>query len=160
MRRFAFLAPLTLGLALAGAVQAQSADVRVSLGPDLRRDVDDLGRRDIDQQVARLQRAVERALARSDDFNGTRIELVLTELKPNRPTFEQLSDQPGLSLLDSISIGGAAIEGEVIGPDGSRRRVAYDRFSSSLAEVHGYSTWQDAERAYDAFARGLAAGRL
>jgi hypothetical protein len=62
--------------------------------------------------------------------------------------------------MDSISTGGATIEGEVITASGERLPVRYSRFSSSLAEVYGYTTWQDADRAYDRLASNLVSGRL
>ena len=73
---------------------------------------------------------------------------------------QQAIDKPGLSIMDSISIGGATIEGEIITADGQRLPVRYSRFSSSLAEVYGYTTWQDADRAYGRLANNLASGRL
>ena len=40
--------------------------------------------------------------------DGARIELTITDLKPNRPTMQQTAAKPGLDPLRSISIGGAA----------------------------------------------------
>ena len=147
-----------LAAALAGAAQAQ--DVTVSIGADLRDKADTLGQRDIDQQAAELAAEVEEAIGDDPAFDGARIELVLTDLKPNRPTMEQLSDRPGLSYMDSISLGGAAIEGQIIAADGSSRPVRFDWYSNDLQNVFGYTTWHDADRAFDMFARRLAEGRL
>lgn len=158
MRSFTFIAPLALAAVLAAPAMAQQ--VTVTIGGDLTEEVETLGQRDVDQQLARLQSVVERRLARGGALEGAQINLVLTELKPNRPTWQQAADQPGLSMLDSISIGGAAIEGEIITAEGERLPVRYSRFSNSLAEVYGYTTWQDADRAYDRFANNLASGRL
>lgn len=158
MRSFAFIAPLALAAAIAAPAMAQQ--VTVTVGGDLTEEVETLGQRDVDQQLARLQTVVERRLARDGALQGAQINLVLTELKPNRPTWQQAADQPGLSMLDSISIGGAAIEGEVITAEGERLPVRYSRFSNSLAEVYGYTTWQDADRAYGRLADNLASGRL
>lgn len=158
MRSFAFIAPLALAAVLAAPAMAQQ--VTVTVGGDLTEEVETLGQRDVDQQLARLQTVVERRLARDGALEGAQINLVLTELKPNRPTMQQAADKPGLSVLQSVSIGGAAIEGEVITAQGERLPVRYSRFSTSLAEVFGFSTWQDADRAYDRFANNLAEGRL
>ena len=92
-------------------------------------------------------------------LDGARIELVLTDLKPNRPTMEQIAKRPGLDPIRSRSIGGAAIEGTVILADGSTHEVSYDWFSSNLADVRGHGTWTDADRAYSRLARNLATGR-
>ncbi len=158
MRPLAFLAPLALTAALAAPAMAQQ--VTVSVGGDLIEQVDDLGQRDVDRQLARLQSLVERQLAEDGALQGARINLVVTDLKPNRPTFEQARDRPGLSIIDSISIGGATIEGEVITAGGERLPVRYSRYSTTLADVYGYSTWQDADRAYGRLADNLASGRL
>lgn len=168
MRRFAFFAPLAATLAFAAVSHAEPLNqptlsaptVTVTIGGDLVDEAHKLGQREVDEQVDGLVRSVERELAGNGALSGARINLVLTDLKPNRPTFQQVTDKPGLSMFDSISIGGAAIEGEVITADGERLPVRYSRYSSSLADVFGYSTWMDATRAFDSFAVNLSRGRL
>ena len=160
MRKLAFLAPLGAVLAVAaGPALADPASVSVTLGPDLQEKVDELGERDVRRQADRLAEVVRRALADSGDLDGARIDLVLTDLKPNRPTFEQMADRPGLDPHRSVSIGGAAIEGQITTADGQVLPVRYDWFSNSIAEVRGYSTWQDADRAYERLASRLVDGR-
>ena len=160
MRKLAFLAPLGAVLAVAaGPALADPATVSVTIGPDLQEKTRDLGERDVREQADRLAEVVRGALARSGDLDGARIDLVLTDLKPNRPTFEQMADRPGLDPHRSISIGGAAIEGRITTADGRVLPVKYDWFSQSLAEVRGFSTWQDADRAYERLASRLADGR-
>lgn len=166
MRRFAFIAPLA-ALMLASPALAQPPEVQptgaptvtVTVGGDLLEEVEDLGQRDVDLQVAELIETVERTLARRGALQGATINLVLTDLKPNRPTLQQASDSPGLSLIDSISLGGATIEGEVVTADGQSQPVKYDRYSTNLRDVYGYSTWHDAGRAFDRLAVNLAEGR-
>jgi hypothetical protein len=168
MRRFAFFAPLAATLALAAVAQAEPYNqprlaapvVTVTVGGDLTDNVVKMGERDVNDQVAGLVRSVERELGRSGALSGAQVNLVLTDLKPNRPTFQQASDKPGLSIFDSISIGGAAIEGEVITAEGEHLPVKYSRYSSSIADVYGYGTWQDADRAFDGLASNLSRGRL
>ena len=160
MRKLAFLAPLGAVLAVAaGPALADPASVSVTLGPDLQEKVAELGERDVRRQADRLAEVVRRTLARSGDLDGARIDLVLTDLKPNRPTFEQMAERPGLDPHRSVSIGGAAIEGQITTADGQVLPVRYDWFSNSIAEVRGYSTWQDADRAYERLASSLADGR-
>lgn len=158
MRPFAFIAPLALAAALAAPAMAQQ--VTVTVGGDLTEEVETLGQRDVDQQLERLRSVVERRLARDGALAGTRVNLVLTDLKPNRPTWQQAADKPGLSIMDSISIGGATIEGEIITADGQRLPIRSSRYSNSIVEVWGYTTWQDADRAYSRLADNLASGRL
>lgn len=160
MRKLAFLAPLGAVLAVAaGPALADPASVSVTIGHDLQEKTRDLGERDVRQQADRLAEVVRRALARSSDLDGARIDLVLTDLKPNRPTFEQMADRPGLDPHRSISIGGAAIEGHITTADGQVLPVSYDWYSHNLTDVRGYSTWQDADRAYERLASRLADGR-
>lgn len=160
MRKFAFFAPLALAAAVAAPTLAQTPQVTVSVGGDLTDQVEALGQRDVDQQLTRLQTVVERRLARDGVLDGAQVNLVITDLKPNRPTMQQAVDRPGLSIMDSISIGGATIEGEVITADGQRLPVRYSRYSPTIADVRGYSTWQDADRAYGSLASNLVSGRL
>jgi hypothetical protein len=160
MRRLAFLAPLGAVLAVAaGPALADPASVSVTLGPDLQEKAEELGVRDVREQADRLAEVVRRTLARNDGFDGARVDLVLTDLKPNRPTFEQMAHRPGLDGHRSISIGGAAIEGRITTADGRVLPVRYDWYSHNLAEVRGYTTWQDADRAYQRLATRLVDGR-
>ncbi|NBW07049.1 MAG: hypothetical protein EBR82_03385 [Caulobacteraceae bacterium] len=166
MRRFAFFAPLAAAAAVASLAHAepnnQPAEVQVTveIGGDLIKDAPKLGDRDVRWQREELADTVSRALNRAGNYPGAQIKLVLTDLKPNRPTMQQTVDRPGLSMLDSVSIGGATIEGEIITADGRHLPVHYSRYSTSIADVHGFSTWEEADRAYDDFADNLVRGRL
>lgn len=157
--RIAFLAPFTAALALAGAAAAQPSAVVVTVSPDFAKTAEELGQRDVQQQVDDLTARVTRILTERHALDGARIELTITDLKPNRPTMQQISDKPGLDPLRSVSIGGAAIEGKVTTASGETQAVKYDYYSSSLADVRGFSTWQDARTAFDRLARNLAEGR-
>ena len=168
MRRFAFIAPLAVALSVAGLAHAQpdlqlaarAPDVIVALGPDVVKEIDTLGQREVLEQVDQLGAAVRRELARSGALEGAEVYLTITDLKPNRPTFQQAIDRPGLSVFDSVSIGGATIEGEVITADGQRLPVRYSRYSSSIRDVIGYAVWQDAGNAYRRLASNISTGRL
>ena len=159
MRHFAFLAPLTAAMALAGAVAAQPSAVVVTVSPDFAKTAAELGEREVQQQADDLARTVERVLNEQQALDGARIELVITDLKPNRPTIQQATDKPGLDMMRSISIGGAAIEGTITTASGEVQPVKYQRYSNNLADVRGYSTWQDAGTAFNRLARNLAEGR-
>ncbi|GAA0619709.1 hypothetical protein GCM10009422_14110 [Brevundimonas kwangchunensis] len=159
MRKLAFFAPFAATIAFAGIAAAEPATVNVTIGHELQRDAENLGAREVQEQVDRLTWVLQSRLADSAELEGARIDLVLTDLKPNRPTMEQLVKRPGLDPLRSRSIGGAAVEGTVVLADGSTRPVRYDWFSPSLADVQGSTTWTDADRAYERLARNLANGR-
>jgi hypothetical protein len=167
MRPLTFVSLLAAGLMATGAaaaeVRLQAPDgpaprVSVAVGPELRERADDLGQREIDRLTDRLQREVDQALSQRDS-GIVSARLVLVDARPNRPTFEQVADRPGLDAFRSISIGGATIEGEVTTADGATRPVGYDWYSSNLADVQGFGTWYDADRAIARFARRLADGR-
>lgn len=160
MRNLSCFAPLAAVLAFSAApAMAEPAMISVSLGPDLQDKTDELGPREVQEQADRLAELVGRALAREGDLEGARVELVLTDLRPNRPTFQQMADRPGLDGHRSRSIGGATIEGQITTADGRTVPVRYDWYSSNLGDVRGINTWADAERAYRRLAGNLADGR-
>lgn len=158
MRNLAFIVPFAVAATVAGAAAAQPS-VTVTLGEDLQKESRELGAREVQQQVDQLTRIVSRAIAEDADLAGARVELVLTELKPNRPTFQQVADRPGIDPMRSISIGGAAIEGQIIMADGRVQPVRYRWFSNNLSDVRGFAVWQDADRAYRRLGSNIAAGR-
>jgi hypothetical protein len=160
MRSFAFLAPLAMTVALAAPTQAQPEAVNVTLGPDMRETVRDIGAREVQQQADRLAEVVRAELDRRGALHGARVDLVLTDLKPNHPTFEQTSRRPGLDMIRSRSIGGAAVEGRITTADGRVQPVRYEWYTTSLDDVRGYTTWRDAEFAYARLADNLAEGRF
>lgn len=160
MRKLAFVAPLGAVLALAASpALAEPPTINVTLGSDLQGKVEELGERDVSEQATRLVGVVQSTLIDRGALDGATIDLVLTDLKPNRPTFQQLIDRPGLDGIRSVSIGGATIEGTITTADGQVQPVKYDWYSSNIGEVRGFGTWQDADRAYRRLAVNLADGR-
>ncbi len=159
-----FAAVSLSGAALAAQPSASTARINVTVGGDLLKQVDKLGQRDVQEQVDDLARVIERELARDAAgdrrWAGAQVNLVLTDLKPNRPTVQQTVDRPGLSMFGSRSIGGATIEGEIVTADGQRLPVRYESYSTNIEDVYGYSTWTDADRAFDGLASNLRRGRL
>lgn len=149
------IAPVSLAASLACAAPA---DVSVSVAPELQKTFEKTyGVREAALLTGELKTSVEKALARTGAHDGARIELTLTDVKPNRPTFKQLGDTPGLS-MESFGVGGAAIEGRVIGADGAARPIKYQWFESDIRESWARWVWSDAETAFDRFARNLARG--
>jgi hypothetical protein len=158
MRKLAFFAPLAVTLAVAAMAQAQAPTVNVTVGPQLQRQVEKLGDREVNDQIAGLQAEVGKALAQR--YPGATANLVLVDLKPNRPTFEQVRQTPGLDPINSISIGGATIKGQIITADGQTRPVDYSYFSPSINDVWGYSVWRDADRAFERLGDRIEQGRF
>lgn len=161
MRTISFLAAAGVAAALAGAAHAQPADVTVTIGDRLDREAArELGQAEVADQARALEARLERELASNPAYEGARIHLVLTDVAPNRPTRQQLNDTPGLDYIRSFSVGGAAIEGEIVTADGQVRPVQYDWYSHDIRDSRYMSTWQDADRAFTRFSRRLAQGQL
>ncbi|MBJ7412914.1 MAG: hypothetical protein JHD15_21515 [Phenylobacterium sp.] len=155
------LRSITAALLLASATTAAAApaSVTVAVAPELQKKFDKTyGQREAAFLTADLREAVEEALAKTAAYDGARVELTLVDVKPNRPTFKQLSDTPGLS-FESFGVGGAAIEGRVIGADGAETKVDYKWFETDIRQAHYNWVWSDAEWTFDRFARRLARGQ-
>ena len=143
----------------ATAALAAPASVQVSLAPELQKKFDKTyGRREADTLTRDLKASVEKALARTGAYPDARIELTLTDAKPNRPTFKQLSDVPGLS-MESFGIGGATIDGHVIAADGRMTPVSYRWYETDIRHARANWVWSDATWTFDRFARKLARGQ-
>jgi hypothetical protein len=146
-----------IALAWASAPLA-APEVAVTVGPRLGEQATaTYGQREVEQLAATLQGDVERALARTGAYSDSRIELILTDAKPNRPTAKQMADNPGLSFA-SFGVGGARIEGRAVAPDGSVRSLSYSWYETRINNAPYQSTWGDAEYAFDRFARELGKG--
>jgi hypothetical protein len=141
-----------------GMVQPASANVVVTLGDKLVQKIEEehLGMRDVQEQIDRLTAEVSEAMAANPALAGGQARLTLTDLSPNRPTFEQLSHSPGLDPFRSVSIGGAAFEGEITTANGRSIPVDFDWYSPSITDAAHASTWQDATRAFERFARRVS----
>ncbi|MFZ5721818.1 MAG: hypothetical protein ACOY5Y_20365 [Pseudomonadota bacterium] len=142
----------------AGTALAAPALVTVEVAPKLQKTFDKTyGQREAERLVAELKESVETRLAKTGAYADARIELTLLDVKPNRPTFKQLTDTPGLS-MQSFGIGGAAIEGRIVAADGAVTPVAYSWYESDIRDAYANWTWSDAEWTFDRFAGRLARG--
>ena len=82
-----------------------------------------------------------------------RIDVTILDAKPNKPTFKQLGDTPGLDYGDSKSIGGMKLSATAFDASGKATGdLTYDWYETDIRYA-GISTWQDAKRASDRFAR-------
>ena len=147
-----YLTSIIIACSLTGGAMAQDIEIGVSEAFQEKL-ADDYGERETDRLVEKLQSKMQGAVDRS----GVQVDLIkltIEDAKPNRPTFEQLSDQPGLDPIRSISIGGAKISG--VAYDASGEEIAsltYDWYSHDLRDVIGAGPWTDANRAFDRFSR-------
>jgi hypothetical protein len=146
-------------LASATAVLAAPAAVSVTVGPDLQKKaVETYGEREVQALADDLRTEVERTLARAGSHEDARVELVLTDAKPNRPTFKQLGDTLGLSPV-SFGVGGASIEGRIVTATGAEIPVAYRWYEQDIRRSVGATPWLDAQWTFDRFAHRLARGQ-
>lgn len=118
------------------------------------------GERDLNRLADRLEKKLEHRLSKNgitvDDTAGMILRMVITDAKPNRPTFTQLSKSPGLS-MESYGVGGAAFEGEMFAADGrSLGKFSYGYYDNDIRDAEYSVTWSDAHRAMDRFARNVA----
>lgn len=153
--KIAFAALAVAGAALAGAAVA-APTVNVTIGESLQKKADKYGERELSYLTTDLQRSIQTTAARrGGPMEGAQFNLVIADATPNRPTFEQLGDTPGLS-MHSIGIGGAKIEGSVTYPDGRTVPVTYSWYNHSIYDAIGSTTWTGAGRAFDMFAHKVA----
>ena len=129
----------------------------VQLGPAVQARADELGRSELDSQRLELQQQVARAIARGPR-RPTQVRLIIQDIQPNRPTSSQLGLSAGLSSA-SLGLGGAAVTGEVVLADGTRLPVRYRFFQDELRNETNFTTWGDADDAFDTVAHDIAAGR-
>lgn len=155
---------LAAALALAGGSSALAApgptpaQVQVAIGPELQAKAEKTyGVRDVRDLADELKQQVERRLARTGAYAGARIELTLADATPNRPTFKQLGDKPGLS-FESFGVGGARIEGRVVAPDGKVTPLSYRYYETDIRYARHQSTWADAQWTIQRFAYRLGDG--
>jgi hypothetical protein len=155
MRAALLSAALVLGFAQAAPAFAAPAvaEVKVSIGPELAKKTDTIGTREFDLLKTDLRRSVERRLP--PRAGGGTLALVIEDARPNRPTMQQLSKKPGLS-LDSFGVGGARITGVYVGPTGARTPIDYSWYETDIRQARHSTTWTDAETAFDRLAARLA----
>ncbi len=156
---------LALSLLISGASLAQTPsvsapDVTVHVGPALAAKVRKLGETDVNEMVKDLADTIRGDLQGHHRANAPiRADLVLEDATPNRPTIQQLSDNPGLS-MESIALGGAAISGVVTFADGHTEPLSYSFREVSLRDDLGAGQWTDAERTFEFLGDDLAHGRI
>lgn len=157
--RFATLLVSALAFGFAGAASAQTIQP-VSYSPDFQEKLDDdLGVREGAYLSEALSRYVAEALEdRGLSGRNVSIELSIVDARPNRPTFEQTMDRPGLDRFNSISVGGASLEGVIRNANGAViQNVEHRYYSHDLWDArYNADTWGDARRAMRRFATKVA----
>jgi len=117
------------------------------------------GQKDLDKLAERMKARMATRLEKSGitvrDDAATVLNIVITDARPNRPTFEQMSKSVGLS-MSSFGIGGAKFEGTLVTPSGEQGNVSYGWYENDIRFAQYGGTWTDAHRAIDRFARKTA----
>jgi hypothetical protein len=155
--------PLSLASAAAPGPLTLVSNVTVTIDPAFAKDKGkDYGLKDLQDLADVLKNSVEARLSAKGRLitgapGAATVNLVLVDAKPNRPTFKQLADRPGLS-MQSFGIGGAEIKSEQVMPGGGKIMLGYSWYESDIRWSQAQATWADAERAIDGFARRLAEG--
>jgi hypothetical protein len=145
------------GLALATAPTASALTVETKMSPAFQEKLeDDYGVREADVLTKALATKIENQFARQG-VKAERVVVTIEDAKPNRPTFQQVSDKPGLDPIRSISIGGAHLVGIAYDASGAEiGKLDYDWYETDLSNVIAATTWSDARWTFDRFARRFA----
>lgn len=160
------LIPAFCGLAaLAFAQSAAGVTVApVSFSPEFETELhEEFGVREGEVLRENVEQSIAAALARRGvavDSGGGTIEVVIVDADPNRPTWQQLRDEPSLDYLRSFSIGGAELRAVLRDSEGNvLTEVEHRNYNSSISEFHGMppgATWSEARRAIHRFANKVA----
>jgi hypothetical protein len=158
-KTFSLAALTALSLSAGAALAAEPVTIApIQIGAELIAKADDIGEREFDQLRQILRGDLERELAGHLGEGGSTLYVTILDATPNRPTMEQMSDRPGLS-MQSISIGGASVEAELVSASGEKlESYSYAWHSFNIADVTGASTWTDARRAFNRFADDVGEG--
>jgi hypothetical protein len=162
MRKILVTAAALTAIGFSGAAWAQpgqGVDVTVSIGPKLQQNARDYGPRELTDISKDLKDAVTSAVRHARVTPPVRVDLVIEDAVPNRPTFDQLGRTVGLSFR-SIGLGGARISGVATYADGSQRTIREQFYETDLREEHGATTWYDADRAFDRVAYDIGRGKF
>ncbi|MAK63228.1 MAG: hypothetical protein CMF75_00560 [Maricaulis sp.] len=123
----------------------------IGIGEALQEKAEEYGQRELDYLAREMRTALERELGDRLGENGLRLDVVIVDATPNRPTMEQMASR-GLH-MSSISVGGASLEAHLFDAQGAElESYAYSWRSHNIRDVVGYVTWTDARRAIRRFA--------
>lgn len=150
--------PLFLAISFVALSQfAGATEINVTFSEDFSEALEnDLGEREGEVLSSEIIEDLNRAFERVG-VSPTKVDVMIMNAKPNRPTFEQLADRPGLDGLRSISLGGMKLQATAFDGAGSElTELEYGWFETDIRQSVGKATWSDAKRASDRFARKFA----
>jgi len=143
--------------ALAILPTAAATEVAVTYSDDFAEELaDNYGEREGETLTEEIIEDLDRAFDKAG-VSPARVDVVIVDAKPNRPTFQQLSDRPGLDAIRSISIGGMELTGTAYDDAGNVIAThEYGWFENDIRDVIAAATWSDANRASRRFAKKFA----
>lgn len=146
-------AAILSALMLAAAPMALAAEIAVNYSPEFTQKLEkDYGPREGDILAGRIERDLTRQLTRAG-LDVARIDVTIQDARPSRPTFKQAADKPGLDMHRSVSIGGMDLKAVAYAADGTPvKDFEYKWYENDIRHA-GLTTWHDASRASDRFAR-------
>ena len=146
-------APALAFLLAALAPVAAAAEIAVTYSPEFTEKLEsDFGLREGEYLSNRVERDLNRQLENAG-VDVARIEVTILDARPSRPTLKQGGDTPGLDMLRSVSTGGMELQAIAYDASGTALGdLEYEWFENDIRNA-GLTTWQDASRASDRFAR-------
>ena len=148
---------VSLAAAAALAPAAYASEISIEFSPDFQEKLEkDYGTSEGEKLTREVREDIERELGKAN-IDPASIKVTILDAKPNRPTFKQLGDKPGLDAMRSKSIGGMDLKGVAYSADGSAlAELEYDWYETNIEMTHAAGVWSDAERASRRFAQKLA----
>jgi hypothetical protein len=145
------------GLALLAAAPASALTVEAKVSTEFQTKLEkDYGPREASVLTDALTKKLESIFAR-EGVKAERVVVTIEDAKPNRPTWQQVSEKPGLDPMRSISVGGAKVSGIAYDVSGAELGTfTYDWYETDLSNVIAAATWTDARSTFDRFARRFA----
>ncbi|WP_233351980.1 hypothetical protein [Hyphomonas neptunium] len=140
-------------LLIAAAPVAAAAEIAVTYSPEFTEKLqDDYGMKEGEVLGGRIERDLTRELEKAG-VDVARIDVTILDARPSRPTFKQGSDEPGLDMFRSVSTGGMKMKAVAYDASGAPAgELEYDWYENDIRQA-GLTTWHDASRASDRFAR-------
>lgn len=142
---------------LAIAPIASAAEINIGYSTEFQEKLsEDYGMREGDKLSEDVRKDLEHAFNKAGVDPAT-VSVTIVDAKPNRPTMQQMSNQPGLDGIRSKSIGGMTLKGVAVDASGQViGDVEYDWYETNIENVIASSVWSDANRASRNFAKRLA----
>ena len=136
---------------------AAATEVAVTYSDDFAEELaDNYGEREGEELTKDIIDDLEHAFERAG-VTPAKVAITIVNAKPNRPTLQQIRNEPGLDPFRSISIGGMKLIGTAYDADGNELGShEYGWFENDIRDAVGSGVWTDANRASRRFAKKFA----